>query len=112
MSDKGRGHRRLPMAAHASRQSKAAIAVTIHSQHIEVCNSIRSLRDAAATLLASENPMKRARRELLVTADTLLSLQGDVQQKIPNLMPSNCTKYSIRRLQSEADRIQMKKHIK
>ena len=62
------------MDACASRQSKAAIAVDVHSQHEVVCESINSLRDTAATLLASEKPTKRACRELLDTADTLLSL--------------------------------------
>ena len=52
MSSRGKGRRRLPMAARASRQSKATIAVDIHSQHEAVCESIKSLRDTAATLLA------------------------------------------------------------
>ena len=78
MSSRGKGRCRLPMAARASRQSKAVIAVDIHSQHKAVCESIKSLRDTAATLLASEKPTKHARRELLDTYDTLLSLQSDV----------------------------------
>ena len=102
MSSICKGRRGLPMAACASRQSKAVIAVDIHSQHEAVCESIKSLRDTAATLLASEKPTKRVRRELLNTADTLLSLQSDVQQEIPNLMPSNCTKYDVGRLKSES----------
>ena len=105
MSSKGKGRSRLPMSTRASRQSKSAIAVDIHSQHEAVCESIKSLRDTAATLLASEKPTKRARRELLDTADTLLSLQSNVQQAIPKLMPYNCTKYAVGRLQSESNRL-------
>ena len=103
MSSRGKGRRRIPMAARASHQLKAVIAVDIHSQHEAVCQSIKSLRDTAATLLASEKPTKRARRELLDTADTILSLQIDVQQAIPKIMPYNCTKYAVGRLQSESN---------
>ena len=95
MSSRGKGRRRLLMAARARRQSKAVIAVDIHSQHEAVCESIKSLRDTAATLLAYEKPTKRARRELLDTADALLSMQSNVQQAIPKLVPSNCTKYAV-----------------
>ena len=98
MSSRGRRRRRLPMAALASRQSKAAIAVDVQSQHEALSNSIQLLRATAATILEAEKPTKRARKELLDTADTLLSLQGVVLQEIPKLIPSNCTKYSINRL--------------
>ena len=74
MPNRGKGRCRLPMTALASRQSKAAIAVDIHSQHEAVCESIKSLRDTVATLLASEKPTKHARKELLNTADILLTL--------------------------------------
>ena len=106
MSSRGRRRRRLPMAALASRQSKAAIAVDVQSQHEALSNSIQLLRATAATILESEKPTKRARKELLDTADTLLSLQGVVLQEIPKLIPSNCTKYSINRLQSESNHAQ------
>ena len=101
----GKGRRGLPMAACASRQSKSVIVVDIHSQNESVCESIKSLRDTAATLLAYDKPTKRARRELLDTADTILSLKSDVQQAIPKLMPFNCTKYTVGRLQSESNRV-------
>ena len=107
MSGKGRRNRRcLPMASLAGRQSKAAITVDIRSQHKEVCDNIRSLRDTAAELLACDKPTKRARKELLDTADTLLLLQDDVQQKVPKLLPSDCTKYSLNRLQSASNRLE------
>ena len=79
MSSRGKGRRRLPMAVRASRQSKAAITVDTHSQHEAVCESIKSLRDTAAMPLDFEKPTKRALRELLETANTLLSLQSDMQ---------------------------------
>ena len=62
MSSRGKVRRWLPMVARASRQSKAVIAVDIHSQHEAVCESIKSMRDTAATVLASEKPTKRAQR--------------------------------------------------
>ena len=62
MSSRGKVRRRLPMFARASRQSKAVIAVDIHSQHEAVCESIKSMCDTAATVLASEKPTKRAQR--------------------------------------------------
>ena len=105
MSSRGKGRRRLLMAARASRQSKAAIAVDIHSQHEVVCESIKSLSVTAATILDYEKPTKRVHRELLDTADTILSLQSDVQQAIPKLMPSNFTKCAVGRLQYESNRV-------
>ena len=62
MSIRGKGRCRLPMAAHASRQSKAATAVDINYQHEAVCERIKSLRDTAAMLLDYEKPIKCARR--------------------------------------------------
>ena len=102
---RGKGRRRLPMAVRASRQSKAAITVDTHSQHEAVCESIKSLRDTAATLLASEKPTKYVRRDMLDTDDTLLSLLSDVHQAIPKLVPSNCKNYAVGRLQSESNRV-------
>ena len=37
---------------------------------------------------------------LLDTAESLLALQGSVEAKIPELVPKNCTKYSIARLRA------------
>ena len=100
MSSKGKGRRRLPMAARVICQSKAATVVNVENQNAELREGIQSLRDSAASLLDSENPTKRARKMIMDTADTLLSLQNDVQQKIPHLVPSDCTKYAVKRLQS------------
>ena len=72
MPRKSKEHRQLPMA---NRQSKASVAVGVQSQYEVVCENIRSLRDTAATLLASEKPTKRARKEILDTANAFLSLQ-------------------------------------
>ena len=102
MSSKPKG-RRLPMAARDSRQSKATIAVAVQNQNIDVRAGIQSLRDTAISLLASDNPTKRARKELLDTANTLLVLQSDVEQKIPDLVPSTCMKYAVNRLQSDSN---------
>ena len=74
MPNKGKGHYRLPMAAHFSQQSKAATVVDIQYQNIEVHQGIQSLRNPTASLFDSENPTKRARKMVMDTADTLLSL--------------------------------------
>ena len=89
MSDQEKGHRR---------QSKAALCVDLQTQNRAVCEQIKSLRDTAVTLLDSEKPTKRARKELLDTAQSLLSLQNGIDEKIPALVPSCCTKYSLNRL--------------
>ena len=102
MSSKRKGRRRLPMSALVIRQSKASTLVNIQNQNVEVHEGIQSLCDSAASLLEvyPESPTKRARKKIMDTADTLLYLQEDMQQKIPQLVPSDCTKYAIGRLQS------------
>ena len=87
-----------------SRVSKAALAVTINSDNNVVNAGMQQLCDSAKALLDTENPTKRQRKQLLDTAQTLLSLQGDVQQKVPSLVPSNCTQYAVGRLTSVANR--------
>ena len=86
------------MAARDSRQSKAAIAVSVQNQNTDVHTGIQAIRDTAVSLLAVDNPSKRARKELLDSANTLLSLQSDVEKDIPSLIPSTCTKYAVKRL--------------
>ena len=100
MSSKRKGRRRLPMSALVIRQSKASTVVNVQNQNAEVREGIQSLRDSAASLIDSENPTKRARKMIMDTADTLLFLQEDMQQKIPQLVASDCTKYAVERLQS------------
>ena len=80
------------------RQSKAQLAVDLQTQNHSICDQIKSLRDTAASVLESEAPTKRIRKELLDTAESLLVLQSSVQAKIPELVPKDCTKYSLKRL--------------
>ena len=102
MSSKRKGCRRLSMSARVIRQSKASTLVNVQNQNVEVHEGIQSLCDSAASLLEvyPESPTKRARKKIMDTADTLLYLQEDMQQNIPQLVPSDCTKYAIGSLQS------------
>ena len=106
MSNKGKGKpkvRRLSIAAHGSCQSKAAIVVNVQNHNVDVHASIFLLRDSVASLLASDNSTKQACKEMLNTTNTHLTLQGDVKQKIPELIPSTCTKYAVNCLQSDSN---------
>ena len=89
MSEQGKGRHR---------QSKAALCVDLQTQNRAVCEHIQSFCDTAVTLLDSEKPTKRARKDLLDTAQSLLSLQNGIDEKIPALVLSCCTKYSQNRL--------------
>ena len=77
------------------RQSKAQLAVGMLNQNRTICDQIITLRDTAESILYTEAPAKRQRKELLATAETLLSLQNTVGEQIPELVPKDCTKYSI-----------------
>ena len=80
------------------RQSKAQLAVGIMNQNRTISGQIIALRDTAESILYTEAPTKRQRKELLATAETLLSLQNTVEEQIPELVPKDCTKYSINRI--------------
>ena len=65
----------MPTKKHKTpRQSKAqfAVALQVHSRSIN--DQLKTLRDTAASLLEAEAPTKRQRRELLNSAESLLSL--------------------------------------
>ena len=83
------------------RQSKAQLTVGMMSHNRTICDQITALRDDAETLLHSEHPTKRQRKELLATAEALLSLQSTVEEQIPELAPKECTKYSINRIHAD-----------
>ena len=93
----------LKATSRDARQSKAAIAVNVQNHNIHVRSGIQLLRDTAVSLLVLDNPSKRAQKELLESANILLALQGEVEQNIPNLIPSTCTKYAVNRLQSDSN---------
>ena len=87
------------------RQSKAQLTVGMLNQNRMICDQITTLRDSAASVLYSEAPTKRQRKELLATAETLLSLQNTVGEQIPDLVPKNCTKYSINRIIADTNHV-------
>ena len=93
----------MPTKSKRSRQSKAALAVDLQSHNRTICDRIQSLRDTAVSVLEATAPTKRQRKMLLDTADSLLLLQGDVEAKIPELVPKDCSKYSIARLRADSN---------
>ena len=89
MSEKKSGRRR---------QSKAQLAVNLQTHNRSIYNRINFLCNMAESVLETEAPTKRQRRRILDTVESLLALQGCVEEKIPQLVPKDCSKYSISRL--------------
>ena len=88
-------NRRLP--------SKAAITVSLQEDNRDVSNGIQSICDSAHSLLNSQHPTKRQRKELLTTAQSLLELHTSVEEQIPSLLPTECTKCTVQHIQSESE---------
>ena len=63
-----------------------------------VRDGISSIRDVAQSMLDSEVPTKRQRSDLVKKAESLIALQKSVVDKIPDLIPADCTKYALTRL--------------
>ena len=81
-------------------KSKASLTVDLQTNGRSVSDSIMSIRDTALDILEAEAPSKRQRQSLVSVAESLLELQNSVVKQIPNLVPDDCTKYSIARLHS------------
>ena len=86
-----------------NRKSKAAITVDVQTTSKAVGNGIMNIRVAAESICSSHAPTKRQRKELVDTAKSLLALQYSVTEKIPTLLPDNCTQYAMSRLTSESN---------
>ena len=82
------------------RKSKASMTVDLQvdGQAVEV--GISRIRDVAQAMLDSEVPTKRQRKALVDTAESLLALKKAVVDKIPNIVPNDCTNYSLARIHS------------
>ena len=63
-----------------------------------VRDGISAIRDVAQSMLDSEVPTKRQRSNLVKKAESLIALQKSVVDKIPDLVPADCTKYALTRL--------------
>ena len=83
------------------RKSKTALTLHFENQLNELGDQLEVIRDEADSLLAAENPTKRQRKVLLDTANSLIALQKDTTDNLPNLIPAECSKYSISRLRTE-----------
>ena len=60
-----------------------------------VRDGISAIRDVAQSMLDSEVPTKRQRSNLVKKAESLIALQKSVVDKIPDLVPADCTKYAL-----------------
>ena len=85
------------------RHSKTVITVGIQSDNRAVADGIQLIRDKAECLLSTQSPTKKQRKELLESAKSLLQLQASVVQKLPDLIPEECSKYSLKCISSEQE---------
>lgn len=63
-----------------------------------VQDGITSIRDTTISILQSENPTERQKKSLVSAVESLLELQKSVIDKIPALVPEDCTQYALKRL--------------
>ena len=84
-------------------KSKAAITIDVQNGNREISDGIVNICARAESLLDTQAPTKRQKLNLLATAESLLELQTSVSQKIPFLVPSDCSRYSLCRLQTSTD---------
>ena len=84
-------------------RSKAALTVEVQNGNRTIGEGIAIICNRAKLILDSTAPSKEARKTLLATAESLLQLQSDISEKIPGLVPSNCSRYSIKRLRTAND---------
>ena len=82
------------------RKSKAALTILVENNLDEIGGRLQVIRDEADSILASENPTKRQRKVLRDAANSLIALQKSTSDNIPDLVPAECSKYSINRLRS------------
>ena len=83
--------------------STAVITVDIQSRSHDVSERIEEVRDKAESILDSKAPSKKIRKALLDTAKSLLQLQHSVVEKIPSLIPTDCSNYSLSRIKTAND---------
>ena len=84
-------------------QSKAAITIDVQNANREIGEGIIDICARAESLLDTQAPTKRQKRNLLDTVESLLQLQTSVAEKNPDLVPSDCSRYSLSRLQTSTD---------
>ena len=81
------------------RKSKAALTVELQNINRAVSSGIKQLHAHAQNVLYRPLPTKCQRQLLVDAAPSLLSLQGTVKTKIPKLVPDDCTRYLLNRMQ-------------
>ena len=80
-----------------NRKSKDIIAVNIQSDNRAISSGLQLLCDRAAIILDMSVPTKWIRKSLLDTAQSLLELQSNIVQEIPNLIPDKYSQYLLKR---------------
>ena len=80
------------------RKSKASLTVDLQIDGRTVGKGISDIFDSAQSILSAEVPTKRQRKALVETARSLLTLQKTIVSKIPDLVPNDCTQYSLSRV--------------
>ena len=83
------------------RRSKTIIAVDIQNTNRAVGDGLQLLCIQAAAILDTKAQTKRLRKSFLNTAHSIFDLQNSVVDDIPNLIPNECTKYSLKRIHTE-----------
>ena len=82
------------------KKSQECLTVNLQTNGRAVENGITSICNTAISILQSKNPAKRRKKSLISAVESLLDLQKAVVDKIPTLVPNECTKYTIARLHS------------
>ena len=83
------------------KKSKAALTLQVENNLRTLNVGLQSIRDEASSILNNDNPTKRQRLALRDAARSLILLAKSASDNIPDLVPTECTKYSMKRLRSD-----------
>lgn len=83
------------------KKSKAALTLQVENNLRTLNEGLQSIRDEASSILNNDNPTKRQRLALRDAAGSLILLAKSASDNIPDLVPTECTKYSMKRLRSD-----------
>ena len=83
------------------RKSLAALSIHVENNLRTLGNGLEGIRNEADSILTSDNPTKRQRRALRDAANSLMAIQASTSADIPDLIPKDCSKYSVNRIRSE-----------
>ena len=81
-----------------AKQSKAEMTVYLQTEGLAVSQGLVDIRDSTQSLTESEAPTKCHQKSLIKGPESLIELQKSIIEKIPSLVPPDCTNYSLGRL--------------